>query len=152
MADPRVEKLASVLVHYSLGLKPGQLFRINAPVAAADLIRAVYQEAVRAGAHILPRIMLDGLDEIFLKQPSEEQLRYLSPLAMQEIEQIDATLTIWADSNTKALTGVDPRRAALSQQARRPVLQTFMQRSATGSLQWCGTLFPTQAHAQDAEM
>jgi aminopeptidase len=152
MADPRVEKLASVLVHYSLGLKPGQVFRINAPVAAADLIRAVYQEAVRAGAHVLPRIMLDGLDEIFLKQANEEQLRYLSPLAMQEIEQIDATLTIWADSNTKALTGVDPQRAALSQQARRPVMQTFMQRSAAGSLQWCGTLFPTQAHAQDAEM
>jgi aminopeptidase len=27
-----------------------------------------------------------------------------------------------------------------------------MQRAAAGQLTWCGTLFPTQAHAQDAEM
>jgi aminopeptidase len=152
MPDPRLDKLARVLVHYSLGLQPGHLFRINAPVVAADLVRAVYREAVRAGAYVLPRITVDGLDEIFLKTASEEQLRYLSPLAVQEIEQIDATLTIWADSNTKALTGVEPKRAALAQQARQPLMRTLMQRAAAGQLTWCGTLFPTQAHAQDAEM
>ena len=27
-----------------------------------------------------------------------------------------------------------------------------MQRSAAGSLSWCGTVFPTEASAQDAEM
>lgn len=152
MADPRVEKLARVLVQYSLALKSGQLFRINAPTAAAELARAVYREAIRAGAHVLPRITLDGLDEIFLKHASDEQLSYLSPLVMREIEEIDATLTIWADSNTKALSGVDPRKAALTQQARRPMLTTFLERAAAGKLNWCGTLFPTNAHAQDAEM
>jgi aminopeptidase len=152
MADPRVEKLARVLVHYSLGLQAGQLFRINAPVAAAELVRAVYREALAAGAHVLPRLTLDGLEEIFLKQASEEQLRYLPPLLLREVEAIDATLTIWADTNTKALSGVDPRRAALAQQTRQPLLKTFLERAATGALHWCGTLFPTQAHAQDAEM
>jgi aminopeptidase len=152
MADPRVEKLAAVLVHYSLELKPGQLVRINAPAVAAELIRAVYREAVRAGAHVLPRVTLDGLDEIFLKEASEEQLRYLSPLTVQEIEQIDATLTIWADTNTRALTNVDPKRSAIAQQTRQPIMKRFMQRAAEGALNWCGTLYPTQAHAQDAEM
>lgn len=152
MADPRVEKLAQVLVHYSLELRAGQLMRLNAPVAAADLIRAVYREAIRTGAHVLPRITLDGLDEIFLKVANDEQLGYLSPLMVQEVEQIDATLTIWADSNTKALSGVEPTRLAISQKTRQPLLRTFMQRAAAGQLQWCGTLFPTQAHAQDAEM
>lgn len=152
MADPRVDNLARVLVHYSLELKPGQLFRINAPAVAAELIRAVYREAVRAGAHVVPRITLDGLDEILLKEGSDEQLSYVSPLMIGEIEKIDATLTLWADSNTKALSGIDPKRAALSQRARQPILKTFMERSAAGTLNWCGTLFPTQAHAQDAEM
>jgi aminopeptidase len=38
------------------------------------------------------------------------------------------------------------------QQARRPYLKTFMERSATKSLRWVGTQFPTNAAAQDAEM
>jgi aminopeptidase len=152
MADPRVERLAAVLVRYSLALQPGQLLRINAPVAAAELVRAVAREATVAGAHILPRITVDGLDEIALRLGSDEQLSFVSPLALQEIDTIDATLTIWADSNTKALSSVDPRKAALQQQARRPILQRFLERSAAGDLNWCGTLFPTQAHAQDAEM
>jgi aminopeptidase len=87
-----------------------------------------------------------------LKVGSDEQLGYLSPLALQEIETIDATLTIWADTNTKSLSGVEPRKAALAQQARRPLLARFLERSAAGDLNWCGTLFPTSAHAQDAEM
>jgi aminopeptidase len=152
MADPRVEKLAQVLVQYSLELQPGRLVRIQGPVAAAELVRAVYREAIQAGAHVVTRVTLDGLDEIFLKQASEEQLRYVSPLALHEVEQIDASLTIWADSNTKALSGVDPKRAALVQQTRQPIMRRFMERAAAGDLNWCGTLFPTQAHAQDAEM
>ena len=36
MADPRVEKLAQVLVHYSLELQPGQVMRLNAPAIAAE--------------------------------------------------------------------------------------------------------------------
>jgi aminopeptidase len=152
MADGRIESLARVLVQYSLGLTPGQLFRINAPVAAAPLVRAVHREAVRAGVHVLPRITLDGLDEILLRHGSEEQVSYLSPLALEEARQIDATLTIWADSNTKALTSIDPARIALLHKARQPLTQLFLERDAAGSLAWCGTLFPTQAHAQDAEM
>ncbi|MCC6626941.1 MAG: aminopeptidase [Chloroflexi bacterium] len=152
MADPRVERLAAVLVRYSLGLQAGQLLRINAPATAAALVRAVAREATLVGAHVLPRITIDGLDEIALRLGSDEQLSYVSPLALQEIETVDATLTIWADSNTKALSSVDPRKATLQQQARRPILTRFLERAAAGDLHWCGTLFPTQAHAQDAEM
>ena len=152
MVDHRVEKLARVLVNYSLDIQPGQLFRINAPAAAAELARAVYREAVRAGAHVLPRVTLDGLDEIFLKEASEEQLQYLSPLTLREMEEIDASLTILAETNTKALTGVDPARAALAQKARQPLLRAMMERGAREELNWALTLFPTHAHAQDAEM
>jgi aminopeptidase len=36
--------------------------------------------------------------------------------------------------------------------ARQPLRQRFMQRAADGTLRWSLTLFPTQAHAQDAQM
>src|SRR5439155_145431 len=45
MVDPRIEKLASVLVHYSLQIRRNDLFRIAGPSLATPLIRAVYAEA-----------------------------------------------------------------------------------------------------------
>ena len=50
MTDPRLEKLASVLVNYSLKIRPGDKLSIEAPDVAAPLVRAVYREALRAGA------------------------------------------------------------------------------------------------------
>ncbi|MCU0491426.1 MAG: aminopeptidase [Chloroflexaceae bacterium] len=152
MADPRVEKLAQVLVHFSLKLKKGELFRISGSAVAAPLIRALYREALLAGANPFTRISLDGLDELTFKYASDEQLTYISPLVQQEAELIDSTISIIADENTKALSGADPARVAKARNARRELQQRVMQRAAENKLNWCVTLFPTNANAQDADM
>jgi aminopeptidase len=152
MADPRLAKLANVLVHYSLHLRKGDLFRIAGAALAAPLIQEVYREALSVGAHPFVRIALDGLDEIFLKTASEEQLRYVSDLYRAETEQITASLGIWGAWNTRELTQVDPKRIALRREATREIGRRFMERAANEELRWCGTQYPTQAEAQDAEM
>src|SRR5262245_13799980 len=101
MADPRVAKLAQVLVRYSLKLKPGQLFRINASDVSAPLVRELYREALLAGAHPLTRISIEGLDELFFKYGTDEQLRYIPDFSRQELEQIDATISIIGESNSR---------------------------------------------------
>lgn len=152
MTDPRVAKLAKVLVHYSLRIRPGDLFRINGPALAAPLIREVYREALGAGAYPFVRVTVDGLEEIYLKTAAEDQLRYVSDLQRAELEQITASLGIWGAWNTRQLTQVDPKRIALRREATRELGRRFMERAAAGELRWCGTQYPTQAEAQDAEM
>jgi aminopeptidase len=152
MPDPRVEKLAQVLVRYSLALQPGQLFRISAPAAAAPLVRELVKETLLAGAHPLTRITLEGLDELLYKHGTDEQIRYLPELMRQEIEQMDATISVLASENTKALSGVEPQKVAARRQAMREIQARVMQRAAEQTLNWCVTLFPTQAAAQDADM
>ncbi len=61
MTDPRVEKLASVLVHYSLELQRGQLVRIRGSALAAPQILALYRTALEAGAHPVVRAGIDGI-------------------------------------------------------------------------------------------
>ena len=68
--DPRVAKLARVLVRYSVGVKAGDLFQINAPALAAPLIRELYREALLVGAHPFTRIGIDGLEALLYKHPS----------------------------------------------------------------------------------
>jgi aminopeptidase len=53
MPDPRITKLAKVLVHYSLQIKLGQQVFLQTTPLADELSLAFYEEVTKAGAHIL---------------------------------------------------------------------------------------------------
>jgi len=94
----------------------------------------------------------EELNEIFLKNANEDQLRFCSPLNLYEYQTLDCSIGIWAEENTKALSNCDPQKIGITQAARKPLMDTFMKRAAEGSLRWVGTQFPSQACAQDGEM
>lgn len=152
MRDPRLTKLAEVLVNYSVGVKPGQVVRLSGPELSVPLVTELYRATLKAGGNPIARVSVDELADIMMREASEAQLSFLYPLALKEVETIDATISVWAESNTKSMTNVDPKRLALASKARKPVSEVFMNRAADGSLKWCGTQFPTNASAQDAEM
>ena len=152
MADPRLRRWAEVLVRFSVGVKSGDNFAINSSPPAAPLVEEVYREALRVGAHPLVLMTPPGLEEIFLSEASEEQLKYISPLADLVIGKFDATLEILASENTRGLAGADPTKQAIQAQAQHSIVETFMRRQAAGDLKWSVTLYPTNAYAQDAGM
>jgi aminopeptidase len=152
MTDPRIEKLARVLVHYSLGVKKGQLVRIAGPAVAAPHLAAAYREVLLAGAHPSVRAAVDGLEEIYFKDASDEQLGFVSDLDRMEIERFDADLRFLGSTNTRALTRVPPERMAKRREATRELTRRYLERAATGALRWCLTQAPTHADAQEAEM
>ena len=152
MKDPRVEKMAKVLVDYSLEIKKGDLFYIRGSQLAAPLIKEVYKEALLRGAHPVVRTGIEGTAYLFYKYATEEQLRYISEIEKLEVEKIDAFLGIGGSYNKKSLQNVDPQKMRISQEARIELQKKFMERAARGELRWCGTQFPTHADAQDAGM
>lgn len=152
MADTRIQKLAQVLVRYSLGVKKGQWVRIEGGVESAALITAAYVEVLKAGGFPMARTSLPGLSYLAMKHASDEQLKFVSPTAKLETAKIDAVLSLWGGSNTKELTNVDPKRMAIARAAGRPMFKQFLKRIGDGSMHWCGTQFPTASSAQDAEM
>jgi aminopeptidase len=152
MRDPRLEKLADVLVSYSVGVQPRQLVRVHGPPSASPLIIELYRKVLAAGGHPVARTVPDELEEIFFKEASEEQLKFLSPISLFEVERIDCSIGIWAEDNTKALTNCDAKKMGVASSARKPIMETFLKRAAEGQLKWCGTQYPTNASAQDAEM
>jgi aminopeptidase len=152
MRDIRLTKLADVLVNYSVGVKKGQLVRLTGSPVSQPLLCELYRKVIEAGGHPMLRMAAEEMSEIFLKNASDEQLTYLNPVALYEIENIDCSIGIWADENTKALSNVDPKKIGLQQAARKPISKTFLNRAADGTLKWCGTQFPTQGSAQDADM
>ncbi len=65
---------------------------------------------------------------------------------------MDASIYVWTETNTKALTNIDPAKQSRFAAARRELSERFYERAAKKELKWTLTLYPTQAVAQDAEM
>jgi aminopeptidase len=152
MTDPRVAKLADLLVNYSLELQPGQIVRLDGGTVAAPFVQELYRSALRAGANPRTRVEVEGLDVIAVGEATEEQLTFVSEIDRFEIENVDAIVTIWADRNTRALSQADPDRVSKKIASRRQLTNRFWERIDEGKAKWVGTRFPTEAHAQDAEM
>ena len=152
MADPRVEKLAKVMVHYALELQPGQQFWLRTTPLAEELNLAVYEQALKAGAHIFVDQRMPGAEEVFFKYASDEQLDFVSPIRKMIAETFEASLYISAEHNSRNLSGIDGSRLARSRKAMAPLSTQLMQRSAEGSHRWCLTVYPTHAMAQEADM
>ncbi len=152
MTDPRVEKMARVLVAYSLAVKAGDLVRIQGGAEGAPLLLALYEQILACGGYPWTQIGLDGTDEIFYTKASEAQLDFIPKFVAGMVEEMQASISVWTETNTKRLSNVDPAKQARRAQALRPLSERFMERAAKKELRWTGTLYPTHAFAQDAEM
>jgi aminopeptidase len=152
MSDPRVETVAKILVDYSVKVRPNQLVRIAGGPEGTPLIVAVYKRVLERGGHPFLQVELDEIEELFYRYGSDAQLDYVPRFRKDMIEQIDAAIGIWTDVNTKRLTSADPAKQSRRAVATRPLSDRFLERAAKKELRWTGTVYPTQAFAQDAEM
>lgn len=152
MTDRRIEKLAQLIVNYSVKVRTGDKVAIYATTLAEPLIKEIYRNVLLAGGHPLVMASPCGIEDIFFKYAKDEQLKYIHGPIKSIMEHYDVRISIAGDDNTKALSQVDPSKIVLRSQAGAELTRIFMERSASGSLRWVVTLFPTNAYAQDAEM
>ena len=152
MSDPRVQRLAHVLVDYSTDIQPGQRVLITGTPLAAPLIEAVYSRVLTRGGHPQTLVNLPGLDYAFLSQASDAQLAAPSPFVEWAYREFDALIAVGGLGNTRELSGVDPARQARRRVALGPANARMFERTAAGQFQWALTQYPTAALAQDAEM
>jgi len=152
VADAFVDRLADVVVGYSTAIEPGDLVVIEAGDAAAPLVRAVYERVLRAGGHPDVRILLDELAETLFSNGTDAQLEWVNPSRLEELRRVDVRIVLEGETNTRALSDVDPRRQALAAKARDELRAINFERAAAGELRWLITAFPTNAGAQEAQM
>jgi aminopeptidase len=152
MTDPRVTRLAEVLVDYSLEVRAGQVVTIEATTLAAPLVRELCACVTRAGGHPLTRLAIDGLAEDRLARGTDGQLDWVSPRIRADAEHADARISILSDFNTRSRSGIDPACQARVTRALRPFRTRMFEREAAGTFRWVVSAFPTQALAQEARM
>jgi len=150
--DQRADALAQILVRYSTRVAEGDVCVIQSTTNAEPLVQAVYEEVLRAGGLPVMQLTTEGAAAAFYGMASNEQLEWVAPPSKWAVEEADVRIAVMADSNTRELSGTDPKKQARSQQARKPLMETAMARSASGEYRWALTLFPTHAYAAEAAM
>ncbi|KNZ41049.1 aminopeptidase [Acetobacterium bakii] len=152
MRDQRLIKYAHTLVNYSLYVKENEWVVIRGSELAMPLIKECFREILKAGAH--PSILLipEGISEIMLKEGSDDQLSFNSPVMMEAYSKADKILTILGDHNLKSLTGIPSERITLQRRAGAPVTKIFHDRVAQEQMDWTLCLYPTHSGAQEAGM
>ena len=152
MADIRIEKLADLLVNYSVAVKAGDKVAIQGDSLAEPLLKAIYVKVLQAGGNPFFVISPDGINELFYRYASDDQLKHVAPPTKLIMETYDVRISIGAESNTKELNSIDPAKIVMRQQARSGIMKTYLERAARGELRWTYALFPTNAYAQDSDM
>ena len=150
--DTRIEKLANLLVNYSVNVKKGDKVLIRGDSSAAPLIKAVYKQVLWAGGHPLLRCTIPGLEEAFFKIANDEQIQYIHDPDRLAMNTYDVMISLRAAENTRNLASIDAGKIVLQRRAMGELMRTMLDRSAKGELRWTTTIFPTSAYAQDADM
>ncbi len=148
MADPRITKLASILVHHSIEVKKGDVVLISSSTELAKpLVLEVYKEVVKAGGHPLTSIGFEETTNIFYKYASKEQIQNFPKIRMFEARNIDCVVTIRAAANKKALSNIDPLLISARSKVLRPISEEIV-----NNKRWILCNYPTNGLAQEADM
>jgi len=153
LTDPRIERLARLIVEYCVNAGKGDEVVINAGIEAYPLVREIVKYLVMRGAYpLLINLSEESITEAFYKYATREVLEYVSDFEKLLMERITVSISVVSPSHTKALNTVDPERIMVRSRARAILTKIFMERSARGELRWNVTAYPTKALAQEAGM
>jgi aminopeptidase len=75
--DTRIEKHAHILLNYSVELRKGDKVTILGELICYPLMKEIYRQAIKLGAFPECHFMEEELQEIVLKEGSEEQIKYV---------------------------------------------------------------------------
>lgn len=147
MIHPLHERYAKLLVGYCTDVQPGENVLLNLESPALPLARALTREVLRAGGIPHLRVNYSELTADILEFATDDYLESEAGLELSEIKQTAAWIRVAAPSNTRTLQGSDKSKLGRLQKRLRDVSNIRVQET-----KWCGTLFPTYAGAQDADM
>ena len=152
MSERRRRKLADLLVNYSTGVQPGDWVGILGEFGSLPILRDVYEAALDAGGNPSLFIGDEQMQRYFLRHASDDQMTWIDPALSRYTEEGDVYIRVSAPENTRAMSDLSAARMQAWRAAQSEILQTRLERSARGEFRWVGTLYPTQASAQEANM
>ena len=149
MKDPRIEKMADILVNYSTKVKKGDLVQLQALNASCTpLLKEVYRLCLENGAQYIDyNISLPQLGRLFYNNASKKQLAYFPEHKMEFMKKVNVFIGIAAVENAMELANANQTNLATYERMMRPLLDERVKNT-----RWVICRYPTHGAAQDARM
>lgn len=149
MNDPRMEKLAKMLLTYSLGIKPKDRLYINAIDVEPAFVEVLIKEAKKLGAY--PRYYLNDrrLTALLYDYNDEDYMREWGKQTRATFEHTDCYLAISGNKNAYEFASVP---AECMQMYRRLVWTEMNDELDKKKAPWCILNYPNPSVAQMAKM
>jgi len=148
--DLRCQKLAKLLVNYSVKVKRGENVILSGDTEAQDLLIALYKEVILVGAHPILRISLPNLNPFFYKYAQKHQIEKYPDYFDYTIKNAQKYIGINTESNTKELSQCDPKKITARQKIMKPISDYVC--NSKPKIYRVTAGFPCSALAQEAEM
>ena len=110
MRDPRIDKLADVLVNYSVHCQKGEKVLIEARGIDAELVKACVEKVFAAGGYPFADVIDTSVERALLRGTGEEHCRLRAKYAKYRMEDMDCYIGIRGGGNTFELSDVPPEK------------------------------------------
>jgi aminopeptidase len=148
--DLRTQKLARLLVRYSVFVKPNENVILAGSTESEELLLALYKEVLLAGGHPIFRISPQGVNYFFYKHAKKHQIEKYPDITEGIINKSHKYIGIASEYNTKELTNCDPKKITARSKITNKISNLICNNKP--AMYRVTTSFPTNSLAQDAEM
>jgi len=147
LADPRLDKLAGLLVGYSVSLKPGEKVLIDVFDTPPEMTVALVRAARMAGGVPFVNINQARVSRELAREAGEEQYDLAAKHELARMKKMDAYIAIRGGLNIAEMSDVPDEKMKLVSKKMKPVLDHRVKKT-----RWCVLRWPTASMAQLAGM
>ncbi|MFH1857002.1 MAG: aminopeptidase [Candidatus Omnitrophota bacterium] len=149
MNDPRIEKLAGILVNYSAKVKKGDIVMIDfSGMRAMPLVKSIYELCLKKGvAAVEYNFSSEDLAKSFYALAQDRQLSYFPKHRMEAMKKATVYIGINSIENTQHFANVFLPKVVKREKVLRPIIDRRVDHT-----RWVITRFPSVGLAQDANM
>jgi aminopeptidase len=148
--DIRTQKLAKLLVNYSVFVKPNENVIISGNTEAEPILLALYKEVILARAHPVMKIGLKESTPFFYKHAKNHQLNKYPDLIEHTINNSHKYIGVASEFNSRELTNCDPKKITARAKITKKISDLICNNQP--KMHRVTTSYPTPSLAQDAEM
>lgn len=144
--DARWKRLGDIIVNYSLKVRPGEKVMIAmVEIETYDLMKCVYDAAIRAGAYPQVQFLSEELRHAVLAHGSDEQISWVPEMEMWGMEWADAYIALRGAHNLYELQDISSEKLSAQQE-----VMGKISTSRWMNTRWLLIRVPTQVYAQQA--
>jgi aminopeptidase len=147
MHDARFDKLAKLLVEYSIRLKRNETVLIEAFDIPDEMTIALIRQTRKAGGIPFVQIQHTQVNRALALEASDRQLNLLANHELARMKKMDAYIAVRGANNITELSDVPPEKMKLVAKKMRPVQDQRVKKTKWVVLRW-----PTPSMAQLAGM